>query len=129
MPVHQSPDHSLAPTYQNLHHFSAAPGLGAPPFDIEPGREPTAPEKLALALCARACPLADVGPPFGAETIAWKGSPYVYVFGWDSGGRRRLFEVFRDRKEALEPVLAFQYPPPLRKLFRHDFEPLYNDRR
>ncbi|SPS00217.1 hypothetical protein [Cupriavidus taiwanensis] len=128
MPVHQSPDHSLAPAYPDVHHLSPARGPGAPPLATEPGRPLSGREKLALALCARACRLADVGPPFGAETIAWKGSAYVYVFGWDSGGGRRLFEVFRDKDETLEPVLAFQYPLSLRKLFRHDFEPLYNDR-
>ncbi|NOV22559.1 hypothetical protein E5S69_03285 [Cupriavidus necator] len=129
MPVHQSPDHSLAPAYPDVHHLSRGPGLGAPPRDTDPTHPLSGPEKLALALCARACRLADVGPPFGAATIAWKGSVYVYVFGWDSDGERRLFEVFRDKDQTLEPVLAFQYPLLLRKLFRHDFEPLYNDRR
>ncbi|NUO88024.1 MAG: hypothetical protein HOQ33_19990 [Cupriavidus sp.] len=98
-------------------------------FETPTSHEPTGAEKTALALCACCCPLADVGPPFGAETLAWRGSAYVYVFGWDSDGRRRLFEVFRNQQGALEPVLAFQYPAPLRKLFRHDLDPLYSDRR
>ncbi|SOY67344.1 conserved hypothetical protein [Cupriavidus taiwanensis] len=129
MPVYQSPDHSLAPGYPDVHHLPPGPGLGAPPFETEPGHPRSGREKLALALCARACRLVDVGPPFGAETIAWRGSAYVYVFGWDSGGGRRLFEVFRDKDETLEPVLAFQYPVPLRKLFKHDLDPLYGERR
>lgn len=135
MPAHQSPVHRLAPAHPNgppLHPngppLSLAPGLGVP-FETDAKPAPTGPEQAALALCARYCPLADVGPPFGAETLAWRGSAYVYVFGWDSGGRRRLFEVFRQQRDALEPVLAFQYPVPLRKLFRHDLDPLYHDRR
>ncbi|SOZ38556.1 hypothetical protein [Cupriavidus neocaledonicus] len=128
MPVHQSPDHSLAPAHPNGHPWSLGAVLQAP-FETDPEREPTGPEKIALALCSRYCRLAEVGPPFGAETLAWRGSAYVYVFGWDTGGRRRLFEVFRNRHDALEPVLAFQYPSPLRKLFRHDLDPLYSDRR
>ncbi|MBB2917483.1 hypothetical protein [Cupriavidus alkaliphilus] len=128
MPAHQSPVHRLAPAHPNGPPLSLAPGLGAT-FETDTNREPTGPEKTALALCARYCPLAEVGPPFGAGTLAWRGSAYVYVFGWDGGGRRRLFEVFRDQQGALEPVLAFQYPAPLRKLFRHDLDPLYSDRR
>lgn len=128
MPVHQSPDHSLAPAHPNRRPLSLGPGLGAP-FESDADQEPSGPEKTALALCARYCPLADVGPPFGAGTLAWRGSAYVYVFGWDSDGRRRLFEVFRDQQGALAPVLAFQYPVALRKLFRHDLDPLYHDRR
>ncbi len=128
VPVHQSPDHSLAPAYPKGHPLSFGPVLQAP-FVTDLDHEPTGPEKHALALCSRYCRLADVGPPFGAATLAWRGSAYVYVFGRDSVGRRRLFEVFRDLQDALEPVLAFQYPMPLRKLFRDDLDPLYSDRR
>ncbi|MFS8932674.1 conserved hypothetical protein [Cupriavidus taiwanensis] len=128
MPAHQSPVHRLAPAHPNSPPLSLAPGLRAT-FETAINHEPTEPERTALALCARYCRLADVSPPFGAETLAWRGSAYVYVFGWDSGGRRRLFEVFRNQQGALEPVLAFQYPVPLRKLFRHDLDPLYSDRR
>lgn len=84
-------------------------------------------ELLALSRCAGYSLLPDVSPPFEAKTLYWNGHQYVYVFGWDKLRRRRLLEVFiNSRESALEPVLAFQYPPPFRQLFPIDYGLLYS---
>ncbi|SPD46691.1 hypothetical protein [Cupriavidus neocaledonicus] len=84
-------------------------------------------EDFALALCASYSRLPDAHAPFDASTLVWQGRPYIYVTGWDGGRNRRLLEVFqRHPQHFLEPILAFQYPPPFRDLFNQDYDILYS---
>ncbi|MDK3026431.1 hypothetical protein QO239_27880 [Cupriavidus taiwanensis] len=84
-------------------------------------------EDFALALCASYACVPDVRAPFDARTLEWQGRPYIYVTGWDTKRKRRLLEVFqRHPKHFLEPMLAFQYPPPFRDLFKQDYDVLYS---
>lgn len=62
---------------------------------------------------------------FGIEStlevgvVEWKGHSFYHVSGVDGGGHRVLIEVFRVNAHAkLEAVLVFQYPPPIRDLYR-----------
>lgn len=100
----------------------------APDTELAPcGNTPKDLELLAFSLCARYSRVPDVNPPSEAKTLHWDHDHFVYVFGWDKC-QRRLLEVFRKTRDtSLESVLAFQYPPPLRKLFPQDYDLLYSD--
>lgn len=99
------------------HH--ASPPTGTTPEELE---------GFALFLCASYSRLQDVNPPYVAKAFVWHGVQYIYVAGWDTDKRRRLLEVFQKTKDTLiEPILAFQYPLPIRDLFPEDYNVLYSD--
>lgn len=56
--------------------------------------------------------------PLEVSLIEWKGHSFYHVSGVDQNGQRVLIEVFRiGALRKLEPVLVFEYPPPIRDLY------------
>lgn len=73
-------------------------------------------------------PIPGVVGPYLADSLVWKHIRYYYVYARDTGGARRLIEVFVvNQQRQLEPVLAFQYPTPFRTLFPNDYALLHSD--
>ncbi|CAG9187516.1 hypothetical protein [Cupriavidus pinatubonensis] len=69
-----------------------------------------------------------VQPPYDGSEFIWKDEHFYHLSGIDRQGRRVLIEVFRIGIEGkLEAVFAFQYPPPIRNLYRAEYDLLYSD--
>lgn len=77
----------------------------------------------AVLLCeTHLAGLPDVSKPYFGGHFVWQNRVHYYVAGQENGGRSRLIEVFViDAGENLEPLHAFQYPPPLAALFPADY--------
>ncbi|MGE6497918.1 hypothetical protein [Cupriavidus metallidurans] len=71
--------------------------------------------------------LPGVFGPYVASSITWKGRRFYYAAGRDSEGRRRLAEVFRVKTTGeLEPVPAYEYPPPFADQFPADMASIFH---
>lgn len=81
----------------------------------------------AILLCeTHLAGLPDVSKPYIGGHFVWRRRVHYYVAGQERGGRSRLIEVFVvDASENLEPLPAFQYPPPLAALFPADYGVLH----
>uniref|UniRef100_UPI003F494555 hypothetical protein n=1 Tax=Cupriavidus necator TaxID=106590 RepID=UPI003F494555 len=124
-----APGLQTAPPHVTAHPAVPMPNsVRVPPAKPKPrGNTQKDLEDFALALCASYARIPDVQAPFDASTLEWRGRSYIYVTGWDVKRRRRLLEVFQKHpKHFLEPMLAFQYPSPFRKLFKLDYDVLYS---
>jgi hypothetical protein len=77
----------------------------------------------AVLLCeTHLAGLPDVSKPYIGGHFVWKNRVHYYVAGRENGGRSRLIEVFViDTGDNLDPLHAFQYPPPLAALFPADY--------
>ncbi|AQV93856.1 hypothetical protein BJN34_08120 [Cupriavidus necator] len=83
----------------------------------------------AVLLCeTHLAGLPDVSKPYVGGHFVWRDRAHYYVAGRGRGGGSRLVEVFViDASENLEPLHAFQYPPPLAALFPADYGVLHED--
>ncbi|WP_258234665.1 hypothetical protein [Cupriavidus pinatubonensis] len=84
--------------------------------------------KQALAQSSLFSLIPGIAGPYVADALVWERIRYYYVHALDYSGARRLVEVFVvNEQRLLEPVLAFQYPPPFRTLFPEDYALLHRD--
>ncbi|MGX6569785.1 hypothetical protein [Cupriavidus necator] len=83
----------------------------------------------AVLLCeTHLAGLPDVSKPYVGGHFVWRNRVHYYVAGRGTGVRSRLIEVFViDASENLEPLHAFQYPPPLAALFPADYGVLHEE--
>lgn len=81
----------------------------------------------AILLCeTHLAGLPEVSKPYVGGHFVWRNRAHYYVAGRERGGGSRLVEVFViDASENLEPLHAFQYPPPLAALFPADYGVLH----
>lgn len=85
-------------------------------------------ESIAAISLIRHARWLGVIAPLDTFGFDWNGSRYYHVSGINRHGRRVLIEVFRVVAEnELEAVLAFQYPPPIRKTFPAEYGVLHGN--
>lgn len=83
----------------------------------------------AVLLCeTHLAGLPDIAKPYVGGHFVWRNRVHYYVAGQEGSGRSRLIEVFViDAGDNLEPLHAFQYPPPLAALFPADYGVLHDE--
>ncbi|MGH8789445.1 MAG: hypothetical protein ACREYA_30770 [Cupriavidus necator] len=85
------------------------------------------PEDHAVALCECYSAIPGIRRPYEAGLFTWKRQRYCHVSGLGDDGHRHLVEVFvlHDGMDP-EPVLAYQYPPPIAQYFPAEYQLLFD---